>query len=192
LLLAAIPPGAQRALDVGCGEGTLARLVRDVVPRVTAIDVDEPSLALARARSDAAQIDYVHGDVMTAPLEPGSFDYVVCVAALHHMDPAAGLARMRDLLRPGGALAVLGLARGRYPRDLPREVTAAAVSRVVRVRRGEWESSAPTIWPPAHTYGEMRAIARDLLPGARFRRHLYFRYSIMWTKDAPRARVTPA
>jgi SAM-dependent methyltransferase len=192
LLLAAVPRGAKRALDVGCGEGTLARRLRRIVPRVTAIDVDEPSLALARAQPGAAEIDYVHGDVMTAPLEPGSFDYVVCVAALHHMDPAEGLARMRDLLRPGGVLAVLGLARGTYPRDLPRELTAAAVSRVVRVRRGEWESPAPTIWPPAHTYGEMRAIAQDVLPGARFRHHLYFRYSIVWSKDAPRGRVTRA
>jgi ubiquinone/menaquinone biosynthesis C-methylase UbiE len=179
-----VPAGAQRALDVGCGEGTLARRLRRTVPRVTAIDADAPSLALARAHPGAGDIDYVHGDVMTAPLEPASFDYVACVAALHHMEPAAALSRMAELLRPGGALAVLGLARATYPADLPRDVAATAVSRVSRRVRGHWESPAPTVWPPAHTYAEVRALASRVLPGGRYRRHLYFRYSITWTKPA--------
>jgi SAM-dependent methyltransferase len=177
-----LPAGAERALDVGCGEGTLARRLRRTVPHVTAIDVDAPSLALARAQPGAGEIDYVHGDFMTAPLEPGSFDYVVCVAALHHMDPAAALLRMRDLLRPGGALVALGLARPRYPADLPRDLAATVVSRISRRFRRHWESRAPTVWPPAHTYAEVRVLAARVLPGARYRRHLYFRYSITWTK----------
>ena len=181
-LLAAVPAGARRALDVGCGEGTLSRRLRWTVPDVTAIDVDAASVALARAQPGAAEIDYVEGDFMTMPLEPASFDYVVCVAALHHMDPAAALERMAGLLRSGGAMAVLGLARGTYPADLPRDVAATAASWAVRRVRGEWESPAPTIWPPAHTYGQMRSLAQRVLPGARYRRHLYFRYSIAWTK----------
>jgi SAM-dependent methyltransferase len=154
------------------------------VPHVTAIDADAASLAIARAQPGASEIDYVHGDFMTAPLEPETFDYVACVAALHHMDPVAALGRMRDLLRPRGALAVVGLARSTYPADLPRDLAATALSRVARRGREHWESPAPTIWPPAHTYPEVRSLAARILPGARYRRHVYFRYSITWTKAA--------
>ena len=88
---------------------------------------------------------------------------------------------MRGLVRPGGALAVVGLARSSYPADLARDAAAVVVNRLHRLARNYWESSAPEVWPPAHTYGEVRAIAERELPGARFRRHLLFRYSIVWT-----------
>lgn len=48
---------------------------------------------------------------MNHPLEPASFDFIASVASLHHMDVAAALVRMRSLLRPGGRLVVIGLAR---------------------------------------------------------------------------------
>ncbi|MGH8834530.1 MAG: hypothetical protein ACRDWG_05980 [Actinomycetes bacterium] len=40
MILKGVPPGARTALDVGCGEGLLARDPRGLVPRVTGIDVD--------------------------------------------------------------------------------------------------------------------------------------------------------
>jgi hypothetical protein len=43
------------------------------------------------------------------------------------------------------------------------------------------------VWPPPETYGGMRALARELLPGARFRRHLLWRYSLIWRKPGPLA-----
>jgi len=40
------------------------------------------------------------------------------------------------------------------------------------------------VWPPPESYTSMRALTRELLPGARFRRHLFWRYSIVWTRPA--------
>ena len=179
VLLEAIPEGCERVLDVGCGEGGLARKLRWLGCQVTAIDRDEASVRVAR--KDGDRIEYVVGDFMTFPLEPAWFDFVVSVAALHHMDEAAALRRMRELVRPGGAVAVVGLARSSYPADVARDAAAVAVNQVHRLARNHWESSAPEVWPPARTYGEVRTIAERELPGARFRRHLLFRYSIVWT-----------
>lgn len=179
-VLRAVPDGARRALDVGCGEGMLARELRRTVPHVTGIDLDEPSIGQAREQSD--DVEYVLGDFLTHPFEPASFDVVASVATLHHMDAAAGLARMRDLLRPGGVLAVVGLARSTMPGDLPRDLAGVAVGVCHRVVKGLWQHPSPTVWPPPVTYRQMRTLAADILPGSEYRRHLLLRYSIIWRK----------
>ena len=125
VILAAVPDGARRSLDVGCGVGMLARDLRRVVPHVTAIDRDAASIDVARREDDGAGVEYVVGDFMTHPFEPGSFDHIASIAALHHMDAGAALERMRELLAPGGTLAIVGLARPRYPADLPFAVAGA-------------------------------------------------------------------
>jgi SAM-dependent methyltransferase len=182
LILGAVPDGCQRALDVGCGEGILARELRRIVPHVSAIDLHQPSIR--RARQDAAGpgVDYLVGDFLTYPFEPASFDLIASVAALHHMDARAALGRMRGLLRPGGRLVVVGLARGRYPADLPRDLAAAVANLLHKATKGYWESSAPILWPPPETYAGMRRLTAELLPGVRYRRHLLWRYSLVWTK----------
>jgi hypothetical protein len=55
-------------------------------------------------------------------------------------------------------------------------------SRVHRLTKKHWEHPSPIVWPPPMTFPEMRAIAARVLPGARLRRHLLWRYSITWTK----------
>jgi SAM-dependent methyltransferase len=197
----AIPAGCERALDVGCGTGRLARELRRVVPRVTGVDRDERSIEVARSNGGAGDIEYLCGDFLELPLAPGRFDLVTAVASLHHMDTATALSRMRDLLRPGGVLVVIGLARDGLSRDLAVEVPAIVYHRIARrrYRRGLGEPSsagavssdrasadaayrAPVVWPPAETYQQIRRLAGSLLPGMRYRRHLLWRYSICWAK----------
>jgi SAM-dependent methyltransferase len=183
LLLAAIPSGAQRVLDVGCGEGTLARALHREVPDVTGIDLDEAGIALARHQSEPDHgITYVIGDFLTHPFKPASFDAIVSVATLHFMEPVAALTRLRELLTPGGVLAVVGVARSRLPRDVGWEALAAATNLRYRLSRPYWEHPCPTLWPPPNTYDTTRRVVAAQLPGARFRRHALWRYSFVWTK----------
>ena len=120
---------------MGCGTGRLARELRRVVPCVTGIDRDEQSIAAARARDVAGDIEYRCGDFLDLPLRPGGFGLITAVASLHHMDAAAALNRMREQLRPGGTLVIIGLARnGWSPVDLAFEVPAAVNLRIQRVR----------------------------------------------------------
>jgi 2-polyprenyl-3-methyl-5-hydroxy-6-metoxy-1,4-benzoquinol methylase len=181
ILLEAVPAPCGHALDVGCGEGTLCRQLRRPVPHVTGIDADERSIALARAHS-GDDIEYIAGDFLTFPFEELSFDLITSVATIHHMDAPTALSRMRALLRPGGVLAILGLARSRYPQDLPRDLAGTLVDRFRRVGKTYWEHPSPKVWPPPLTYTEMRHLGLSLLPGAQFRRLLLWRYSLLWTK----------
>ena len=63
LVLAAVPPGCRRALDVGCGEGQLTRELRRRVDEVVGLDPDGPGVALARAQAGPG-LSYVVGDVL--------------------------------------------------------------------------------------------------------------------------------
>jgi 2-polyprenyl-3-methyl-5-hydroxy-6-metoxy-1,4-benzoquinol methylase len=177
VVLRSVPPDAQRALDVGCGEGMLARALRTVVPHVTGIDLHRPSLDAARAYGD--DITYLEGDFLEDSLE--TYDVVASVATLHHVDAAKGLRRLADLVRPGGVLVVIGLARPHGLRDVPYTVAALAAGIPLRLVKGKWDHPSPIVWPPPVTYTEMRALA-GTLPGSVYRRHLLYRYSITWQK----------
>ncbi|WP_330184820.1 class I SAM-dependent methyltransferase [Nocardia sp. NBC_01503] len=179
-ILADAVAAADSVLDVGCGEGMLSRRLRQRIPHVTGIDLHEPSIELARAQGPA-DITYLCADFLAHPFEPESFDGIVSVATLHHMDPAAALSRMAELLRPGGTLALIGLAMPNWPADIPRELAAGIGYNWYRFTRKRWEHPSPIVWPPPHTYADIRELSRRL-PGAAYRRHLYWRYSIMWTK----------
>ena len=179
---AALPEPCRSALDIGCGEGVLTRRLRLRVPRVVGIDVDERSIRLAEQQSPAGDIQYVVGNVLTHPMDAGSFDAVTSVATLHHLGAEAGLKRMAELVAPGGVLAVVGLARTRLPHDLHRELAAAVAHRLLVRRRGYWQHSAPTVWPPPLTFTQLQALSATVLPGSVFRRHVLWRYSLVWTK----------
>ncbi|GAA2323150.1 hypothetical protein GCM10010149_90460 [Nonomuraea roseoviolacea subsp. roseoviolacea] len=59
-------------------------------------------------------------------------------------------------------------------------VVGVAVSTFHRARKGLWHHPPPTAWPPPVTYGQMRGLAAELLPGSEYRRHLLLRYSVVW------------
>ncbi|HEX6216816.1 MAG TPA: class I SAM-dependent methyltransferase [Vicinamibacterales bacterium] len=182
LILGSVPPGASRVLDVGCGDGMLcAALVDANVPHVIGLDTDQAVLGRAHARHEGRGIEWVHGDVHHASLAPDSFDAVVSVAALHHMDAGGSLTRFAQLVRPGGAVVIVGLAANAWS-DIPLAAVAVAARHVLGLIYRRWRHSAPECWPPPLTYGEMKALSARVLPGVRYRRHVLGRYSLVWRK----------
>ena len=181
MIISRVPAGCGSALDVGCGLGALSRRLRTIVPAVTGIDKDQRSIQIAAAHPDAGDIEYLHADFMTWPLVPASFDLITAMASLHHMDAAVALERMRELLRPGGVLAIVGLARGSTPADVALSVPAALISARLHRNAGSRRTTAngyaaPICWPPPVSYRQMRQVLR----GTRYRCHLYWRYSLTW------------
>lgn len=180
LVLDAIPGGATTALDVGTGDGLLACDLRDRVPEVTAIDVDGD--VVANARREWRGIGFHVGAVMTYDFGR-RFDVVASIAVLHHLpDLPRALARLADLTAPGGTLVIIGLARSAGPVDIVMDLAGTVQHRWLSRRRGHWEHRAPTVWPPPHTYAEVRQIASRQLPGVRWQRLPLFRYALVWHK----------
>ena len=177
VILEALPPDARSALDVGCGEGILTRALRARVPSVVGIDIDADSIDLARTQGPA-DVSYIWGDALAHPFDEQSFDAVASVTTLHHMDQNAALARMADLVKPGGVLAIVGVAARRWPHDLLWDVGGTVATRLARAGRTEWTTPAPKVWPPPLTFAQVRSGARVSLPGVGYRRHVLWRYSL--------------
>jgi len=183
VILAAVPPGCGPALDVGCGDGLLACRLAERCAEVTGIDRDPRMITLARAQ-EHGRTRFIEADFLTYPFEADSFDFACANTSLHHMDFAAALRTMARVLRPGGRLAVIGLAADKSLADLLAAAPGVPVNLFYRAIYREGESGAP-IMDPQMTWREVRAEAARLLPGVRYRRHLLWRYSLRWRKPAP-------
>jgi len=183
LVLEAVPAGCGRALDAGCGDGRLASELAERCSEVVGIDVHGPTLARARGACARPYLSFVEGDVMTHAFAGGGFDLVASIATLHHLPLDPALARFRDLLRPGGVLAVIGLYRIRTLSDIAYAHLAMPVSWWLRLTNDYEEVAAP-IRDPEETLAEIGESVQKILPGAEFTRQLLFRYSLIWRKPS--------
>ncbi len=185
LVLDALPSVCTRVLDVGCGEGTLARKLAARANDVVALDCDEPVIEQARLTTDPADpISYILGDLLTYPFEEGTFDAVVSIATVHHMNEEAAFAKMAALVRPGGVVVVVGLARPNALIDWLYEGAGFFATRWLQMSRKHFEPNVPLVWPPPSTYTQIRSIAAQVLPNVQYKRRVLFRYSLIWTKPS--------
>lgn len=100
------PPG--RALDVGCGTGTLAARLVDQGYEVVGLDPSEGMLRVLEERTSGVRA--VKGSGTAIPFPDGTFDLVLSVATMHHIadegDVRRTLAEMVRVTSPGGRVLV--------------------------------------------------------------------------------------
>jgi SAM-dependent methyltransferase len=106
-------PAGSSIFEAGCGVGaqTVTLAQRSPDARFTSVDVSADSIAEARKRTDAAgltNVEFRQADIFALPFDRGSFDHVfVCFVLEHLSQPAAALALLNGLLRPGGTMTVI-------------------------------------------------------------------------------------
>ena len=109
------PLAGARVLDVGCGGGLLSEAMARAGAEVTAIDLADDLVRVARlhALESGVKVDYrVQAVEALAAEAPASFDAVTCMEMLEHVpDPGAILQACATLLKPGGQLFVSTLNR---------------------------------------------------------------------------------
>jgi len=136
----AFPDGAQ-VLEAGCGTGAQTVTLAHHSPgaHITAVDVSAASLAEARVRIAAAGIGNVtfrQADLLAAPFAPASFDHVFLCFVLEHLpDPAAALAALRPVLRPGGTITAIEGDHGSTYFHPDSEAAHAAIACQVELQR---------------------------------------------------------
>jgi ubiquinone/menaquinone biosynthesis C-methylase UbiE len=105
-----------RVLDVGCGTGTLAVMIKREHPTIDVVALDPDGKALARARHKAnragVSIQFDRGFSDALPYERGVFDRVFSSMMFHHLrksERETTLREIRRVLKPEGRLEFLDL-----------------------------------------------------------------------------------
>ena len=113
----ALGPGS-RALDLGCGPGTIAIPLSRVVAEVVAVDPDPHMLAEGQrlaAEMGRGNIRWIQGRAEDVLPGLGHFHAVTLGQSLHWMDRDLVLRRLADIVEDGGGVAILDEGRRRAP-----------------------------------------------------------------------------
>jgi len=118
VMVETLKPEGKRILDVGCGDGSLVRLMAKSGARVLGVECSPRQLAKARAAETVAGAEIVEGVGQDLPAEDACFDAVVFFNSLHHVPPefmAQALSEAARVLKPGGLLyASEPIAEGKF------------------------------------------------------------------------------
>lgn len=184
-LLRQLPGKVSRALDVGCGLGLFTAKLAERTKVVDAIDINDAILKEASNRNTAPNIRYLYADFIAADLPKGSYNAIVSIASLHHMDLEAALEKMKVLLCPSGKLLVLGLYKEMTVLDYIYSVISVLLNPIYmnwhRVSMARSTTAALTR-PAQLSLEQIKTVANSLIPGFRLERHLFWRYSLIWQK----------
>ena len=108
----------QRALDVGCGPGALTAVLAERLGADSVAAVDPSASFVSAARARLPEVDIRQGAAESLPFADSEFDLAATQLVVHFMsDPAAGIAEMARVTRPGGLVSacVWDHAGGRGP-----------------------------------------------------------------------------
>jgi SAM-dependent methyltransferase len=187
-----LPPHCERTLEIGCGTGEFTRLMAEGAQRVFAIDLSPEMIRLAQQQSgDYPNIEYVVEDFMSLSLPDESYDCIVSLATLHHLSLEQALLKMKEALKPGGVLIIHDLIAA----DGLIEMARSALAYLISAARRLWKTGRPRApremrkaWAEHGkgevylTLNEVREMCRRDLPGAKVKRHLLWRYTVVWHK----------
>jgi len=114
-----VPSPGERWLDVGTGTGEVALRASQARAEVTAVDISESLLDIARDKPGADRVSWELGDAQGLRFEDASFDVVVsCFAVIFAPDQEAATAELARVCKPAGRL---GLTSWR-PEDGPHAI----------------------------------------------------------------------
>ncbi len=115
-LLRLMPPMV--IADLGAGDGSFSLLLAQSATKVLAVDSSAKMIEFAREqayRNQVKNVDYRLGDMEELPIDDASVDIVFFSQSLHHaLHPDRALGEANRILKPGGRIAILDLAKHRF------------------------------------------------------------------------------
>jgi ubiquinone/menaquinone biosynthesis C-methylase UbiE len=198
-LLRYIRNDCQNALEVGCGTGAFARRLAERARHVVALDLSPEMIRVARSRAtDSPNLEFHVADATLWDFPAAHFDYIATIATLHHLPLRAMILKLKAALKPGGVLIILDLfepernlftVAGLVDTFLNLVAMGVSVSlRLIHNGRLKPPRAVRAAWAAHEQHdsypgmSEIRELCAEILPGAEVKKHLLWRYSIVWQK----------
>ena len=192
-LLRHVPAGCGNALEIGCGTGAFARQLAERCGHVVGLDLSAEMIRVARARSSQLEnLEFQLADAMTWDFPQSHFDFICSIATLHHLDQRELLPKIKDALKPGGVLVILDLVESSGLIERMFDVVGLGVSSGLRLVHNGRLQPPPEVRKAWEQHGkhdsystikQMRALADEILPGSSVKRHLLWRYTLVYQKQ---------
>jgi SAM-dependent methyltransferase len=184
--------GKNKVLDVGCGDGFLVYKLAKVCDQVIGIDIHTPSIKKAKQRLH----NFKNTSVIATRFEdfegePESFDAIIFVASLHHMNLELCINKSIELLKSGGKLLIVGLAHPYSIFDNIIEIGRVLPAKLGGLFHNERADVGAPIADFKENLGDIRNIAKNKLPNAKIKQALYYRYLLSWVKPEKKNKALP-
>ena len=193
-VLKQVPRGCENALEIGCGTGAFARELARQCKRVVALDLSSQMIKVAQSRSGRfSNLEFRLADATTYEFPQSQFDFICSIATLHHLQQRELLMKTKNALRPGGILVIVDLVQSETFVERVFDAVGLGVSASLRLIhngrlqpprevRKAWEQHGRH--DHYSSISQIKALADEVLPGSTVRRHLLWRYSLVYEKSA--------
>lgn len=166
--------------------------MRDLFKRLN-LDLSPKMIEVAKQRSEGqANIDFQVVDIMEWEFPFKQFDAIASRSTLHHLPLERLLPNLKAALKPGGKLVILDLLKNESVQDSLSDVIAVPLNWMFQALRNQGiKPTAEAIKAVREhaltdkylTRSQVQQICERTLPGATVIRHLFWRYSMVWTKS---------
>lgn len=191
-LLKFIPNECEKAIDIGCGTGEFTRLLAEKSYIVEGIDLSPEMIKVAERQSRKYNnIKYQIKDISEFDLGQEKYDCIVSIATFHHLQFKEMLLKIREALKPNGVFMILDLYEEEKLTDYLISIAAIPINIITMlIKTGKVKKSKEEInaWnehakhDKYMTIKNVEKISREIMPGAKLQRHLFWRYSLVWRK----------
>lgn len=191
-LLKQLPKPCKTILDIGCGTGEFSRLLAKRTDRVVAIDLSPNMIEVAKQRSrQYTNIDFQLADILQWEFPVEQFDAIVSIATVHHLPVENLLPSLKTALKPGGSLVILDLLEHENVQEMLSDFVAVPLNWLLQTLRNRHiqPSSEAAEAMIEHlrtdkyfTLSQARRTYTRFLRKAKVRKHLFWRYSVVWKK----------
>lgn len=99
---------SKNVLDLGCGNGRLYDYLTKKGAKYTGLDLGDNLIKIANEKHPEGR--FTQGDLLETPFKDNEFDYVYCIATLHHIPSKekrnAAIQEIYRILKPGGKILI--------------------------------------------------------------------------------------
>ncbi|MBD2313327.1 class I SAM-dependent methyltransferase [Desertifilum sp. FACHB-1129] len=193
-LLKHLPANCPNVLEVGCGGGEFSRLLAQRAESVTAIDLSPAMIERAKRESFTyPHLQFQVADILEWEIPDEQFNAIASIATVHHIPLETLLPRLKAALKPGGKLLILDLVENAQLQDFLLDFVAVPLNWILQFwhnRRFRPTPEAIALWrehirtDKYLTLSQAKQLYSQYLEGAIVRRHLFWRYSMVWQKPS--------